>query len=91
LAYNWLHRFDNYGLNVLKDKERSGRSSDVSIQTRTKIRKDLTECYTGMGSRHAMDIIFKIRVSYHESHRYKLLRKEDLEQGNKQKVFFNTA
>ena len=28
-AYKWLHRFDNEGLDGLKDKERSGRPPDV--------------------------------------------------------------
>ena len=38
-AYKWLRRFDNAGLEGLKNKHRSGRPPEVSEETSTKIRK----------------------------------------------------
>jgi transposase len=39
-AYKWLKRFDNSGLEGLKNKHRSGRPPEVSEETSTKIRKE---------------------------------------------------
>ena len=40
LSYKWLKRFDNAGLEGLKNKHRSGRPPEVSEETSTKIRKE---------------------------------------------------
>lgn len=39
-AYKWLKRFDNSGLEGLKNKHRSGKPAEVSEETSTKIRKE---------------------------------------------------
>ena len=44
-AYKWLKRFDNAGLEGLKNKHRSGWPPEVSEEASTKIRKELISWY----------------------------------------------
>jgi putative transposase len=75
-AYKWLQRFDKEGLDGLKDKERSGRPSDVPKDVMIKIRKELADGNTGWDFRQVMDLIYnKTGVRYHEVHIYRLLHK----------------
>jgi transposase len=46
-AYKWLKRFDNAGLEGLKNKHRSGRPPEVSEETSAMIRKELSENQSG--------------------------------------------
>ena len=46
-AYKWLKRFDNYGLDGLKDRHRSGRPPDVPKEKLSKIRSELSENPSG--------------------------------------------
>mgnify|MGYP006198563731 CR=1 FL=1 len=60
-AYKWLHRFDNEGLDGLKDKERSGRPPDVPKEIIVKIRQELEDSNTGWDFRQVMDLIYRER------------------------------
>ena len=42
-AYKWLKRYDNSALDGLKNKHRSGRPPEVSEESFTIIRKELSE------------------------------------------------
>lgn len=46
-AYKWLKRFDNAGLDGLRNKHRSGRPPEVSEEAFTMIRKELSENKSG--------------------------------------------
>jgi putative transposase len=46
-AYKWLKRFDNAGLEGLKNKHRSGRPPEVSEETSIRIRGELSENQSG--------------------------------------------
>jgi putative transposase len=46
-AYKWLKRFDNEGLNGLKDRPRSGRLREVSEKKFSEIRRELSENPSG--------------------------------------------
>jgi transposase len=46
-AYKWLKRFDKEGLNGLKDRVRTGRPPEVSKETSTRIRRELSENQSG--------------------------------------------
>src|SRR6266487_5062192 len=46
-AYKWLKRFDNTGLEGLKNKHRSGRPPEVSEEISTRIRRELSKNQSG--------------------------------------------
>ena len=46
-AYKWLKRFDNAGLDGLRNKHRSGRPPEVSEERSAMIRKELSESQSG--------------------------------------------
>ena len=90
-AYKWL-RFDNEGLEGLKNKPRSGRPSDVSQEKLSKIRTELSENPSGWKAKEIMDIIHrKTGVKYHEVHIYRLLHKWGFSPKVPRKKFVNTA
>ncbi|HJT85458.1 MAG TPA: helix-turn-helix domain-containing protein [Nitrososphaeraceae archaeon] len=91
-AYKWYKRYNEDGLDGLKDKERSGRPPDVPKEIMLKIRKELTDRNTGWDFRQVMDLIYKkTGVRYHEVHIYRLLHKWGFKPKVPQKRFVNTA
>jgi len=91
-AYKWYKRYNEDGLDGLKDKERSGRPPDVPKEIMVKIQKELTDSNTGWDFRQVMDLIYnKTRVRYHEVHIYRLLHKWGFKPKVPQKRFVNTA
>jgi len=74
-AYKWL-RFDNDGLDGLKDRHRSGRPPEVSEETSAMILKELSENQSGWMAKEVMNLIYeRTGVKYHEVHIYRLLHK----------------
>ncbi|MGZ5486601.1 MAG: helix-turn-helix domain-containing protein [Nitrososphaeraceae archaeon] len=60
-------RYNDHGLQGLKDKIRSGRPPDVPKDTMIKIRQELADSKTGWDFRQVMDLIYrKTGVRYHE-------------------------
>jgi transposase len=57
-AYKWLKRFDNAGLEGLKNKHRSGRPPEVSEETSTRIRRELSENQSGWMAKEVMNLIY---------------------------------
>ena|SRR5712691_5463970 len=58
-AYKWLKRFDNTGLEGLKNKHRSGRPPEVSEEISTGIRRELSKNQSGWMAKersHEFDI-----------------------------------
>jgi transposase len=75
-AYKWLKRFDNTGLEGLKNKHRSGRPPEVSEETFTTIRKEMSENQSGWMAKEVMNLIYeRTGVKYHEVHIYRLLHR----------------
>jgi transposase len=75
-AYKWLKRFDNTGLEGLKNKHRSGRPPEVSKETSTGIRRELSKNQSGWMAKEVMNLIYeRTGVKYHEVHIYRLLHK----------------
>lgn len=91
-AYKWLKRFDEYGLDGLKDRPRSGRPPEVPEKTMLKIRQELSDNPSGWQVKQVMDIIYKkTGVRYHEVHVYRLMHKWGFSPKVPQKRFVNTA
>ena len=91
-AYKWYKRYNEDGLEGLKEKERSGRPPDVPKEVMIKIQKELAESNTGWDFRQVMDLIYrKTGVRYHEVHIYRLLHKWGFKSKIPQKRFVNTA
>ena len=75
-AYKWYKRYNENGLEGLKDQPRTGRPPDVPKEIMVKIRKELAESNTGWDFRQVMDLIYrKTGVRYNEVHIYSLLHK----------------
>jgi putative transposase len=75
-AYKWLKRFDNIGLDGLKNKHRSGRPPEVSEETSAMIRRELSENQSGWMAKEVMNLIHeRTGVKYHEVHIYRLLHR----------------
>jgi transposase len=91
-AYKWYKRYNDHGLQGLKDRTRSGRPPDVPKDTMIKIRRELADSKTGWDFRQVMDLIYrKTGVRYHEVHIYRLLHKWGFKSKVPQKRFVNTA
>ena len=91
-AYKWYKRYNDKGLDGLKDKPRSGRPPLVNNDLMIKIRKELEDSNTGWDFRQVMDIIKKkTGVKYHEVHIYRLLHKWGFSAKIPQKRFVKTA
>ena len=69
-AYKWYKRYNDKGLDGLKDKPRSGRPPLVNKNLMIKIRKELEDSNTGWDFRQqVMDIIQKkTSIKYHKVH-----------------------
>ena len=76
-TYKWLKRFDNAGLEGLKNRHRSGRPPEVSEETSAMILKELSENQSGwMAAKEVMNLIYeRTGVKYHEVHIYRLLHR----------------
>jgi len=75
-AYKWLKRFDNGGLEGLKNKHRSGRPPEMSEETSAMIRGELSENQSGWMAKEVMNLIHeRTGVKYHEVHIYRLLHR----------------
>jgi putative transposase len=91
-VYKWYKRYNEDGLDGLKDKSRSGRPPDVPKEIMVKIRQELAESNTGWDFRQVMDLIYKkTGVRYHEVHIYRLLHKWGFKPKVLQKRFVNSA
>ena len=76
----------------LKDKSRSGRPDDVSVEKLLEVRKELSENPSGWKVKQIMNIIYeKTNVKCHEVHIYRLLHKWGFKPKVPQRRFVNTA
>jgi transposase len=91
-AYKWLKRFDNVGLEGLKNKHRSGRPPEVSEETSAMIRKELSENKSGWMAKEVMSLIYeRTGIKYHEVHVYRLLHRWGFSPKVPQMRFVNAA
>lgn len=73
-AYKWYKRYNDEGLEGLRDKPRSGRPSFVDKEDIIKIKQELSSSNTGWSTNEVMDLIEKkTGIKYHEDHIRRLL------------------
>ena len=75
-AYKWYKRYNDHGLQGLKDRTRSGRTPYLPKDTMIKIRQELADSKTGWDFRQIMDLITERQESdIMKVHIYRLLHK----------------
>ena len=91
-AYKWYKRYNDEGIEGLRDRHRSGKPSVVSTDTKEKIKQELSDSNIGWDFRQVMDLIQKrTGVKYHEVHIRRLLHKWGFSPKVPQKRFVRTA
>jgi len=91
-AYKWIKRFNEQGLEGLKDLPRSGRPPKVSEKKMLKVKQKVVENPSGWEAKQVMNLIYEqTGVRYHEVHIYRLLHRWGLTPKVPQKRFVNTA
>ena len=91
-ASYWLERYSKEGVKGLRNKSKSGRIPQISLDVSTKIRKTLRESRQGWTTKQVNDLIVKeSRIHYHYTHVYRLLYKWGFKQKVPRRVHVNTA
>jgi putative transposase len=91
-ASYWLDRYNKEGIDGLRDKPKSGRIPQVSLEVITRIRKRLTESKQGWTTQQVNDLITRESgIQYHYTHVYRLLHRWGFKQKVPRKVHVNTA
>lgn len=91
-AYKWYKRYNDEGLEGLRDKPRSGRPPFMDEDEIMKIRTELSTSKTGWDTKEVMDIIKKkTGVKYHDVHIRRLLHQWGFSQKMPQKRFVRRA
>jgi transposase len=91
-ASNWLKRYDEEGIEGLKDRAKSGRPSELSEEISYQIKKELQESNQGWTTKQVEEMIIKKSgIRYHYTHIYRILRKWGFKQKVPRKVHVNTA
>ena len=91
-ASDWLKRYDEEGLEGLKDRTKSGRPSEISEEISYQIKKELKESNKGWTTKQVEELIIKKSgIKYHYTHIYRILRKWGFKQKVPRKVHVNTA
>jgi transposase len=91
-ASDWLKRYDEEGVEGLKDRPKIGRSPELSEEISYRIRKELKESNQGWTTKQVDELIVKRSgIKYHYTHIYRILRKWGFKQKVPRKVHVNTA
>jgi putative transposase len=91
-ASDWLRRYNEEGVDGLKDRLKSGRPSELSTEISLRIRRNLKEGKQGWTTKQVNDMI--VRESgkrYHYTHIYKILHKWGFKLKVPRKIHVNTA
>ena len=91
-ACEWLKRYDKEGIEGLKNRQKSGRPSELSEEICYRIKKELKESNQGWTTKQVEELIIKKSgIKYHYTHIYRILRKWGFKQKVPRKVHVNTA
>ena len=89
----WLERYSKEGLKGLRNKSKSGRIPQITLEVSTRIRKTLRESgQGGWTTKQVNDLIVnESGIHYHYIHVYRLLYKWGFKQKVPRKIHVNTA
>jgi transposase len=91
-ASDWLKRFNEEGIEGLKDRTKSGRRPELSEETEYEIKTILKESSTGWTTKQIEELIIRESgIKYHYTHIYRVVKKWGLKQKVPRKVHVNTA
>jgi putative transposase len=89
---DWLRRYQEEGVDGLKDRSKSGRPPEIPNEVSFRIRRNLEESKQGWTTKQVNDIIFRESgKSYHYTHIYRILHKWGFKLKVPRKVHVNTA
>jgi transposase len=91
-ACKWLKRYDEEGIDGLKDKPKSGRPTELSAEIEYEIKTILRESNQGWTTKKVEELIIKeTGIRYHYTHIYRILHRWGFKQKVPRKVHVNTA
>ena len=91
-ACEWLKRYSKEGIKGLKNRQKSGRPSELSEEITCQIKEELKESSYGWTTKQVEELIIKKSgVKYHYVHICRILRKWGFKQKVPRKVHVNTA
>jgi putative transposase len=91
-ACKWLKRYDEEGIEGLRDRPKSGRPAELSAEIEYEIKTILTDSNQGWTTKQVEELIIKeTGIKYHYTHIYRILRRWGFKQKVPRKVHVNTA
>lgn len=91
-ACRWLKRYEEYGIEGLKDIPKGGRPTELSAEIVYKIKTILKESNQGWTTKQIEELIIQhAGVRYHSNHIYRVVKKWGFKQKVPRKVHVNTA
>jgi transposase len=91
-ASDWLKRYSEEGLEVLRNRTKSGRPTEIPEKISYQIKKELKESNQGWTTKQVEELIVKKSgIKYHYTHIYRVLRKWGFKQKVPRKIHVNTA
>jgi transposase len=91
-ACKWLKRYDEDGIEGLKNKPKSGRHPELSSEIEYKIKIILRESNRGWTTKQVEELIIQESgIRYHYTHIYRILRKWGFKQKVQRNVNVTTA
>jgi putative transposase len=88
----WLERYQEEGVDGLRDKPRSGRPPKISAKVQLEIKRELSSRRQGWTTEQVAQLIAeKANVEYHFTHVYRLMHKWGFKEKVPQRRHVNTA
>lgn len=88
----WLKRYDEEGIEGLKDREKGGRPTELSVDVEYKIKTILKESNQGWTTKQIEELIIQESgVNYNHNYIYAILHRWGFKQKVPRKVHVNTA
>lgn len=88
----WLQRYSKEGTNGLRNKSKSGRIPQITLEVSARIKKTLMESKQGWTTKQVNELIVRESgIRHHYTHVYRLLHRWGFKQKVPRRVHVNTA